>query len=311
MKKIVFISFLLVNLGYWGQQTTQYSHYMFNYFAYNPAVAGSQDCFNFKLGFRTQWVGFEGNPQTGFASFHTRLKFKKSRTNRTQHGVGLYIENDVVGYLGTTTLNLAYAYHFQMSRDVKASVGLYAGFQQFKVDAAKIIAVDYSDPILNTNASGILVPYITPGIFLNHDDWFAGLAIRQIVRNKWSKLIGVNARNKFHYSLVGGKRFKFDDKFNIVASAMLKYAGFSAPSLDLNLMVELNSLVEMGLLYRNQDAISALIKFDFAKFFSLAYAFDFTTSRIRHASSNTHELIIGISACPHDSKNTYICPVFD
>jgi type IX secretion system PorP/SprF family membrane protein len=284
---------------------------MYNYFAYNPALAGSQNCYQLKLGFRTQWVGFDGNPETGFASFHTRLKFKKSRTNRTHHGVGAYIENDVVGYLGTTTLNAAYAYHFPLGRSVMASAGVFAGIQQFKADGAKIIAISNDDPALHNSNSAILVPYVTPGIFLNHDDWFAGLAVRQIVRNKWSKVIGVDARNRFHWSLVGGKRIRLNEQFNLVGSGMLKYAGFSAPALELNLMAEITPAVEVGILWRNQDAMAALAKFKFARFFTLAYAFDFTTSKLRNASSNTHEVIIGISACSHNSGDTFICPVFE
>lgn len=294
-----------------GQQVPQYTNYVYNYFAYNPALAGGQECFNLKLGFRTQWVGLEGNPETGFASFHTRLKFKKSRSNRTFHGVGAYIEKDNVGYLGTTTLNGAYAYHFPLKRDVTASVGVFAGFQQFTADQTAIITIDYSDPALNSASSAILIPYITPGIFLQHDDWFVGMAIRQIVRNKWNKVIGVDSRNRFHYSLVGGKRFRIDNQFNLVASGMLKYTGFTAPSIELNLMAEITPMIEIGLLWRNQDALAALAKFKFARYFTLAYAFDFTTSKLRNASSNTHEVILGISACSHDKGNTFICPAFE
>lgn len=313
MRALLTISLLVVSFSFRAQQITQYSHYMYNYFAYNPALAGSLNCYQLKLGFRTQWVGFDGNPQTGFASFHTRLKFKKTRTNRTHHGVGGYIENDVVGYLGTTTVNGAYAYHFPLGRSVTASAGIFAGIQQFKADGAKIIAVHNStqDPALLKSNSAILVPYITPGIFLNHDDWFAGLAVRQLVRNKWSKVIGIDARNRFHWSLVAGKRIRLNESFNLVGSGMLKYVGYSAPSIELNLMAEINPSVEVGMLWRSQDALAALAKFKFAKYFTLAYAFDFTTSKLRNASSNTHELIIGISACSHNSDNTFICPVFE
>lgn len=311
MKVLAVILFIFCMGMLNAQQTTQYTHYMYNYFAYNPALAGSQNCYQLKLGFRTQWVGYNGNPETGFASFHTRLKFKKTHTNRTYHGVGAYIENDVVGYLGTTTINGAYAYHFPLGRDIQASVGVFAGIQQFKADKAKIVAVSNNDPALHHANTAILVPYITPGIFLSHDDWFAGLAVRQIVRNKWKKVIGVDARNRFHYSLVAGKRIRINDQFNLVGSGMLKYAGFSAPSLELNLMAEITPAIELGVLWRNQDALAALAKLKFARYFTLSYAFDFTTSKLRNASSNTHEVILGISACSHNKGNTFICPVFE
>jgi type IX secretion system PorP/SprF family membrane protein len=311
MKRYLTIILFMACSNLFGQQTTQYTQYVYNYFAFNPAVAGSQDCFNFKLGYRSQWAGFDGNPQTGFASFQTRLKFKKTRVNRTYHGVGAHIENDVIGYMSSTTINLAYAYHFPMGRNIRASVGIYAGFQQLKVDASRIITLNYNDPAIQNGGAALFIPYVTPGIFLNHDNWFAGLAIRQVYRNKWSKVIGVDARNRFHYSLVGGKRYKIGKGFNVVPSAMLKYVGFSAPALDINVTFEINRSLELGATWRNQDAVAAMLKFKFARFFSLGYAFDFTTSKLRTVSSNTHELIIGISACPHDANNTYICPVFD
>jgi type IX secretion system PorP/SprF family membrane protein len=311
MRVYILTIFLFYFLCFKAQQTTQFSQYVFNYFALNPALAGSQDCFNFKMGFRAQWVGFEGNPQTGFASFHTRLKSKKTKTSRTYHGVGAYFENDVLGYIGTSTLNLAYAYHFPMGRKISASVGVFGGFQQFKVDASKIVAVNYNDPLLSNGGSAIFVPYFTPGIFLNHDDWFAGLSIRQVVRNKWDRVIGDNARNRFHHYIVAGKRFKLKKDINAVPSVMLKYVGYSALSIDANINFEINHLFDLGIGWRNQDAIALMAKFRFAKYFTLGYAFDFTTSKIRTASSNTHEFIIGISACSHNSKNTYICPVFD
>jgi type IX secretion system PorP/SprF family membrane protein len=294
-----------------GQQTTQYTHFIHNYFAYNPALAGSPSCLNFKLGFRSQWVGLEGNPSTGFGTVQARIKGKKTRINRNYHGVGFMVEGDNVGYFSRTTLQLAYSYHFQVMRNVTASVGIFAGFQQFRMDASKVVTINYNDPALNSSASAFFVPYITPGLFLSHDDWFAGFAIRQFYRNKWDKVVGASSRNLNHHSLMGGKRFKLNKDFNIIPSAMFKWSRFTMPSLDLNVMFEWKRNIEFGLSYRNQDAISALARIKFASFFSLAYAFDFTTSKMRLGSSNTHEVILGISACPHDNKNTFICPVFD
>ncbi len=312
LKALTYLSIFSMYCGtmFFGQQTTQYTQYVYNYFAFNPALAGSQDCFNFKIGARQQWLGLEGKPETAFASFQTRLKFNKTRINRTNHGIGAYIESDVVGYYSKTTLNLAYAYHFPVARDVTASVGVFAGLQQFKLDASKIVANNYNDPLLGASKSAFLLPYITPGIFLKHDDWFAGLAIRQIVRNKWQKVIGDQARNRFHWSVVGGKRFKLGE-FNVVPSAMIKWAKTTNPALDLNVLLEISKQFEVGLSWRNQDAIAAMAKVKFARYFTLGYAFDFTTSKLRVGSANTHELIIGISACDHNRNSTYICPVFE
>lgn len=294
-----------------GQQTTQFTQYTFNYFAINPALAGSQKCLKFKMGYRLQWLGLQGAPQTGFGSVHARLKSKRRSIRDSYHGVGAYVENDVIGYFGTTTLNLAYAYHFRMGRKVRASMGVFGGMQQFRSDASRILVTDYTDPAITGSGNAFFVPYFTPGIFLNHDNWFAGLSIRQVVRNKWSKVIGVDARNRSHFSIIGGKRFKLTEKVNLIPSGLLKWTGVTAPSLDLTLSAEFTSYLKMGLSWRNQDALAVMAQVKFAKFFSLGYAFDFTTSSLRTGSSNTHELILGVSACPHKSNDTFLCPVFD
>ena len=62
-----------------GQQTVQFTQYIFNGFAINPALAGSRPCIDIKLGYRNQWVGFEGAPKTTFASANGELKFKKDK----------------------------------------------------------------------------------------------------------------------------------------------------------------------------------------------------------------------------------------
>ena len=81
MKKCFFYIVLL--FGYcisFAQQVPQYSNFLNNYFALNPALAGSNQCLNVKIGHRNQWVGFSGAPKTTFASFSSELKHKKIKT---------------------------------------------------------------------------------------------------------------------------------------------------------------------------------------------------------------------------------------
>jgi type IX secretion system PorP/SprF family membrane protein len=294
-----------------AQQTVQYTNFVHNYFTYNPALAGSPDCMTFKLGFRSQWVNLDGSPQTGFGTLQTRLKSKKRRTDMNYHGIGAMVEGDNIGYFSRTTLQLAYSYHFKLKKNVTASVGLFGGLQQFRMDASQVLVTNYNDPSLNSSASAFIIPYITPGLFLSHDNWFAGFAARQFVRNKWNGVVGTNSRNLHHYSVMGGKRIKIKKDINLVPAVMIKWARMSPPSLDLNIMAEFGHNIDLGISWRNQDALALLAKIKFARFFTLAYAFDFTTSKMRLGSSNTHEVIIGITTCPHDRRNTFTCPVFD
>ena len=311
MKKCFFyIVFLFSYCISFAQQVPQYSNFLNNYFALNPALAGSNQCLNVKIGYRNQWVGFSGAPKTTFASFSSELKHKKIQTLRSKHGIGGYVESDEIGPFSRSTVYFGYAYHFPVSRGVTASIGIFGGISQLGVDATQILISDIDDPLINGTGKIFLIPDFSPGIFLNHDDWFAGYSIRQIMLNKWQRLIGSNnARNRFHHYLVGGKRFK-TGTFNLVPAALIKFVGFSVPALDLNLTAELSKKFDIGLSWRNTDALVAMMNVKFLKFFSLGYAFDFTTSKMNIASSNTHEFILSVSACPFNQNNSYICPVF-
>jgi len=310
MKKFLVISFLFFVVNTQAQQTSQFSQYIFNYFAINPAMAGSERCLNFSIGYRSQWLKIEGAPQTGFGSFSSEIFGKKRSINQTKHGAGMYMENDVIGPMARTSINLAYAYHFPVSRDVRASAGLFVGLHQFKLDVSKIELAQSGDPLIDGSGNKLLVPNFSPGVFLSNKDWFAGYSIKQLARNKW-KVVGTDkSRDRWHHYLVGGKRFD-TGKINFIPSGMLKYAGFSTPSLDLNVIAELNKSFDVGIGWRNQDQIGAMFKIKFAQFFTLGYAFDYTISSLRFGSSNTHELIIKISACPHDQGDNYDCPIFN
>ena len=92
MKKYFF--YIVFLFGYcisFAQQVPQYSNFLNNYFALNPALAGSNQCLNVKIGYRNQWVGFQVH-QNNIASFSSELKHKKIKTLRSKHGIGVMLK---------------------------------------------------------------------------------------------------------------------------------------------------------------------------------------------------------------------------
>ena len=55
------------------------------------------------------------------------------------------------------------------------------------------------------------------------------------------------------------------------------------------------------------------MKVAFLEYFQLGYSYDITTSDLRVASSNTHEIILAITPCRKASagKRMISCPAFD
>lgn len=309
MRKLLIGGLLMCCIGQLSaQQVSQYTHFMFNYFQLNPAVAGTQKCPDMRLGHRTQWVGFENQPRTVYASVHGAIQ-GKNKINKSKHGIGGMVESDVTGPIGRTSLYLAYAYHFQFNRKWMLSAGLFLGFQQYRFDINEVLVENTNDPALQGSTSSFIFPDITPGLYFYDKSWTFGVAIAHIVGNPIPNLgstpiaeVAGASRLRRHVSIMASRRLGDEEKFSFTPAAMLRFVSASTPAIDLMFMAEYKKVIGLGLSYRSGDAVAALMQVRFLKYFALAYAFDFTTSRVRIASSNTHEVTLGISICPRGTQ---------
>ena len=296
-----------------AQQISQYTQYWFNHFSVNPAVAGSKDCLDIRLGYRKQWSGFPGAPTTAWASVHGAIKAKGKPFVANRHGFGVFVEADDAGPYGYTAFNLAYAYHVQLAQDYFMSMGFFAGMKQMKLDAGEITLASYNDPAIDGSRSVFVFPEITPGIWFYSKRGWLGLSIPQLLGNKIKDFGLGESRLTRHYLLSGGYKYKLSKKVSLTPHALFKLSPGSPPALDLNLMLEYQKKVGVGMSYRNTDALAFMLKLSFLKFFQLGYSYDVTTSKIRVASSNTHEVILAITPCPPDDPRRAIvrCPVWE
>ncbi len=295
-----------------AQQIPQYTQYVFNHFSVNPAVAGSKDCLDVRLGYRQQWVGFPGAPTTGWASLHGSIRPKNKPYIKNRHGFGAFIEADETGPLGYTLFYLAYAYHVQMAKDYYLSMGFFAGVKQQKIDLGAVKVIDPGDPLLANDGSVIVAPEVWPGVWLYSKNGWAGLSMPQVLGNR-IKDVGENSRLTRHFLASAGRRIRLNKRMGLVPSTLLKFSPASPLAFDLNMMLEYKRKLGIGLSYRNQDAVAFMLKVPFLKFFTLGYSYDVNTSRLRVANANTHEVILAIYPCGGDdpSKAIVRCPVFE
>ena len=295
-----------------AQQTAQYTQYVFNMFAINPAVAGSKDCIDVRLGYRQQWVGFPGAPTTGWATVMGTIKPKGKSFKANRHGIGAFVEADNTGPLGYTSFQGAYAYHLQMKRDFFMSLGFFAGVRQEKITLGDVYPTDNNDPALNNNGNVMVYPDITPGIWLYGKSTWAGFSMQQALGNK-VKGLGTDTRLARNYIFSIGHRYRIDRKFSVVPSTLVKVAPGAPMALDINVMMEYRRKLGLGVSYRNQDAVAFMLKVPFLKYFTLGYSYDVTTSRLRSGGANTHEIILGIYPClPLDPEKAIVrCPIFE
>ncbi|MFQ5335305.1 MAG: type IX secretion system membrane protein PorP/SprF [Flavobacteriales bacterium] len=318
MKKnlIILLLFCCATMTSLGQQTRQYSQFMANAYGLNPAYSGMKKCLDVKLGYRQQWVGFPGAPKSMFGSVNGAIGIKKGY-KRGWHAIGIYIEKDEMGPFVSQGVYPSYAYHLKVARTYTASMGFFVGLRQEIFNAALANGPDASDPVLGSMASTLIIPDITPGIWLYSSKTFIGLSAHQVYKNKMSGIggqIGSPSKLRQHYYFHFGKRIESNAYYyTYVPSVHVKYTLLYPPSVNVNFMMYVFDKYGFGLSYRHPDALIGMVYVKFLKYFSLNYAFDFTTSRIRRASANTHEVILGISPCLGGGLGMpkQVCPAYD
>lgn len=312
--KLSFIMVIAINSCF-AQQRPQYTQYMVNNFLMNPAVAGLNDNKVIKSGYRTQWVGFEGAPQTFFISGHAPInKIDADNARRIQkkinhHGIGGYIFSDVTGPTSRTGIYLSYAFHLSLTKKLKASMGTFIGVLQNKIDIDKIITAD-PDNAIYEGIQSKLMPDMSLGTWIYSDKVFFGLVVSQVIQNKYFSTEQSDftsfSKLQSHFFVHSGYNYQINRDWFLVPSVLYKFITPVNSHFDINIKLKYKQIAWVGASYRQDDAIAGLVGFsDSNTGLNISYSYDLTTSKIRFHSAGSHEVVVGINIA---SKGKVLCP---
>jgi type IX secretion system PorP/SprF family membrane protein len=325
MKKRIALSLLLSFFAFCmanAQQLPQFSQYMNNPYVLNPAASSLTHDIDLALGFRQQWAGFDGAPQTYYVGGTINLgkqpaapgklysipisapgMLKSASTVRyAKHVVGGLIARDEYGVFQRSSVMGSYSYHHPVGEDYWIAAGVSMGWYGFSFDKNDIILENdfdntYNDFIANGSNSNLFD--INAGLYLYSDRAFLGYSVYQLGRNEINlgneetPLNLSEARLEMHHYVTSGYRFTVSDKIDLTPSFMLKIRPPSPLSVDINLMAEWDRRFRLGVSYRNQDAVSIILGANLTDYMRLAYAYDYVTSDINDLSSGSHEVVLG------------------
>src|SRR5690606_5133254 len=156
MKKFYFITFILfVSFASTAQQMPQFTQYMYNTIAINPAYAGNRDAISVIGLHRSQWSGLDGAPQTQTLSIHSPLRNEKV-------GLGLSVINDKAGYENYTYVYGDFSYTINVNEATTLSFGLKAGMSYYNLDEELLQDVP-DDPFFSGNTFNRWTPNFRAG----------------------------------------------------------------------------------------------------------------------------------------------------
>jgi len=305
MNKIIYTTaFLLFSLAAMAQNDVQYTHYLFNKLAYNPAYAGSEGMPVVNALYRNQWTGgfADGKaPKTGTINFHTPIQCGRG-------GVGLGFTSDKAGIFNSNRLDGAYAYKFPVSKQGNISLGLGAQLEFGNADYTRTNPLDAGDnTILNGNDEYSKTRLnFGAGLYYTHNDnFYIGLSAPQLLNTSYYQDVSISGDgNDFHtYYLMAGFTKALTNNVTIVPGALISYNGKNVPfEFDINANLVFMDKFWVGLNYRLGDSIDGLVQYQISDQLRAGFAYDFTTSDIRQYSNGSLEFLLSYAFNNYSNK---------
>jgi type IX secretion system PorP/SprF family membrane protein len=288
-RSLLLASVLLVCVLAHAQQLPQLTQYRFNDYVFNPAVAGSRQMFELRSSHRYQWVGVQDAPRTFMLSGTSNLG--------RNMGVGAYLFTDNVGPSRRTGFQASYAYHLQLTSDLRLGLSLSVGMLQFLIDGSKISFQSPDDPVMDDQLRGDLMPDAKFAFHLYHPKFWFGACAPQLLQNKVYFLNKEESLSVMedHYNVTGGYRFELGMDWKLEPSFMVKYVEPVPMKLDVNALVKYKDMLWLGAGYRTNDAYTAMVGVWLKQTFQFGYSYDVITSNLRNYSTGTHELMLAIT----------------
>jgi type IX secretion system PorP/SprF family membrane protein len=284
VRKIIFIFTvsLLAGTASYGQLEPVQSLYPYNLMYLNPAGTGISGKGSVFLWHRSQWMNFEGAPQTEMLSFEYPLR-------NMAFGANIFYDTD--GPMTRFTGSVNYAYLIEINFDTYLSLGVNLGINRFGLDASKINNKD-PETFFDANQS---VLGITSGIgaTMYSERWYVGISSPNVVPMK-VVASGPNNSTYFlpHVNLLGG--FNYEISYNVVMlpSFVLRYAVDQPLSLDTSVMFTFHDKITAGLSYRFNSAYILLLSGKITDNLMIGYSFDMDATKIRKYNYGSHEVFL-------------------
>ncbi len=273
-----------------AQQDPQFTQYMFNLLAINPAYAGSADRVSIKALSRHQWVGFAGAPTTQTLTVHAPLALESL-------GVGGSLMRDQHGPVTQYGFMLDVAYRMFLGHGNKLAFGIKGGMNLFQGKFGELHPIETGDQVFQSNVQQKFDPQFGFGVMYYGDRFYIGLSSPKILRTDFFNvdslaLVSLPGQ-RAHWFLSGGYVFDLNTYMKFKPTFVLKAVDGAPLSFDLSANFLFYEKFWLGAMYRHTDAIGLLAQYMIGNNLSIGYAYDYPLSPLHNYSGGSHELMVG------------------
>lgn len=313
MKKLLFSLFILTAcFRLAAQQDHHYTQFMYNKLFYNAAYAGARGVPSVTGIFRSQWMGFDGAPQSGLLSFNS--PFLTPRV-----GVGVVMSMKKIGLNRDFSGSLAYSYELIKLENVSVRAGIQGSIRSLSIAFDEATPNEIGDLSLDNQRVSSVFGNVGAGVYATFvERYYVGFSVPRIYKNTigfsnaGAELI---AKEASHFYATAGGIFPVSEDINLMPAVLIKYVKNAPLDADVNLNIDIRKIVTAGLSYRmggngGGESLDLLVMWQASPQIGIGAAYDFPFSDLKDYSSGSVELLFQADLKKPSKKKNVFSPRF-
>ena len=296
MKKLLFsfTLFLAACVSLSAQQEAHFTQFMYNKLYINPAYAGARGVPSLTAMYRSQWVGFEGAPQSLLANYNGPFLSKRV-------GVGGTISHLKIGLQRDFRATLAYSYDMVAQEDFSMRVGLSGSLRSLGLNFNEANPAQPNDQSIQEERINDYYGNVGVGLYGTiMESYYVGVSVPHLYTNA----IGIAnsnatslAKEARHYYGMAGAILPLSEDINLMPALLVKYVKNAPVNADVNVNLEIRRKFTAGLSYRtggdgSGDSMDLLAYWQATPQFAVGAAYDFSLSNLKDYNAGSFELLL-------------------
>ncbi|MFY0671899.1 MAG: PorP/SprF family type IX secretion system membrane protein [Bacteroidia bacterium] len=296
MKKLIYIVLLIaVSFSAMAQNNGMLNLFYTNPYTVMPSYAGVAGKTFISAHYRNQYADFSGAPVTQLLAFNHSFDEKS-------FALGARVYNDRLGLINNSGFEFSYSYKVDLNETMYLRMGLAAQIGQSAINFDNAVLNDPDEAI----ATGMLSSTIfdgSAGVTLHAKSFEIGIAVPQLMQSSID-FEGENLPEYFSYQNVrayqfyGSIWFNASDKIRINPVTFVRFIPGTGLTYDLAAIATFNELIQFGVGYHNNYALSATAGINVNSALAVNYNYTFPINDIALASYGGHEIALSYSIFP-------------
>lgn len=252
---------------------------------YNPSYAGSGDELRGVLINRGQWKGIKGSPQTYLLGIDAPLG--------KGMGFGGTLSRDEIGHTVENKFSLDASYRIYINSKSFFQTGIKAAISHFSSNFSQLSQWDDNDPLKVTTST--FVPRVGFGLMYIHPKYYAGISFPDFYSYDTKNVFINESQNKFmrrNYFFTGGTKIAISEYVSFVPTAIIRYYEKRGINYTLNIGLELNQTINVGLSYVHPAIYGIYGKVALSPRFKFGYRHEYSPSVISVGTFGTGEFLL-------------------